>query len=84
MTPNQSYCDLNVIYSVLRSTDLSQGKQACLLTTLPSIQAFRMYNNFFNSHSGGCCPDWVHSALRTLIGLLYAHRVIVRMENLVE
>jgi hypothetical protein len=39
---------------------------------------------FFNSHSGGWSPNWVHSARRPLIGLLYLPRVTVRMENLVE
>jgi hypothetical protein len=39
---------------------------------------------FFNSHSGGWSPNWVHSARRPLTGLLYLPRVIVRMENLVE
>jgi hypothetical protein len=39
---------------------------------------------FFNSHSGGWSPNWVHSARRPLIGLLYLPRMIVKMENLVE
>jgi hypothetical protein len=39
---------------------------------------------FFNLHSGGWSPNWVHSARRPLIGLLYLPRVIVRLENLVE
>jgi hypothetical protein len=33
---------------------------------------------------GGWSPNWVHSARRSLSGLLYLPRVIVRMENLVE
>jgi hypothetical protein len=33
---------------------------------------------------GGRSPNWVHSARRPQIGLLYLPRVIVRMENLVE
>jgi hypothetical protein len=37
-----------------------------------------------NSYSGGWRPNWVHSARRPLIGLLYMPRVIVRMGNLVE
>jgi hypothetical protein len=39
---------------------------------------------FFNLHSGGWSPNWVHSASRPFTGLLYLPRVIVRMENLVE
>jgi hypothetical protein len=39
---------------------------------------------FFNSHSGGLSPSWVHSARRSLNGLLYLPRVIMMMENLVE
>jgi hypothetical protein len=34
---------------------------------------------FFNLHSGGWSPNWVHSARRALTGLLYLPRVIVRM-----
>jgi hypothetical protein len=34
--------------------------------------------------SGGWSPNWVDSARRTFIGLLYLPRVIVRIENLVE
>jgi hypothetical protein len=33
---------------------------------------------------GGRSPNWVHSARRPFIGLLYLPRVIVRLENLVE
>jgi hypothetical protein len=39
---------------------------------------------FFNSHSGGWSPNWVHSTRWLFTGLLYLPRVIVRMENLVE
>jgi hypothetical protein len=39
---------------------------------------------FFNSHSGGWSPNWVHSARRPITGLLYMPRVIVRMGNFVE
>jgi hypothetical protein len=39
---------------------------------------------FFNLHSGGWSPNWVHSAHRPLTGLLYLPRVIVKMESLVE
>jgi hypothetical protein len=39
---------------------------------------------FFNLHSGGWSPNWVHSARRPITGLLYLPRMIVRMENLVE
>jgi hypothetical protein len=39
---------------------------------------------FFNSHSGGWSPNWVHSARRPLNGLLYLPRVIMMMENFVE
>jgi hypothetical protein len=38
----------------------------------------------FFLHSGGWSPNWVHSARRPFIGLLYLPRVIVRMKNLVE
>jgi hypothetical protein len=40
--------------------------------------------NFFNSHSGGWSPSWVHSARRPFTGLSYLPRVIMMMENLVE
>jgi hypothetical protein len=33
---------------------------------------------------GAWNPNWVHSARRPLIGLLYLPRVIVRMDNFVE
>jgi hypothetical protein len=39
---------------------------------------------FFNSHSGGWNPNWLHSARRPLNGLLYQPRVIMMMEKLVE
>jgi hypothetical protein len=39
---------------------------------------------FFNSHSGGWSPSWVHSARRPFTDLLYLPRVIMMMENLVE
>jgi hypothetical protein len=39
---------------------------------------------FFNSHSEGWSPDWVHSECRPQIGLSHLPRVIVRMENFVE
>jgi hypothetical protein len=39
---------------------------------------------FFNLHSGGWSPNWVHSTRRPLTGLLYLPRVIMRMEKLVE
>jgi hypothetical protein len=39
---------------------------------------------FFNLHSSGRSPNWVHSARRPLTGLLYLSRVIVTMENLIE
>jgi hypothetical protein len=42
------------------------------------------YYFFFNLHSGGWSPNWVHLARQPLTGLLYLLRVIVRMENLVE
>jgi hypothetical protein len=41
-------------------------------------------NIFFNSHSGGLSPSWVHSARRPLNGLVYQLRVIMMMEKLVE
>jgi hypothetical protein len=44
----------------------------------------RKKTSFFNLHSGGWSPNWVHSARRPLTGLLYLPRVIVMMENLVE
>jgi hypothetical protein len=39
---------------------------------------------FFNSHSGGWSPNWVHSARQPLNGLLYLPRVIMMTKNLVE
>jgi hypothetical protein len=45
---------------------------------------FKLCNFFFNSNNGGWNPNWVSSARRPVIGLLYLTRVIVSMENLVE
>jgi hypothetical protein len=42
------------------------------------------YVFFFNLHSWGWSPNWVHSARRPFTGLLYLPQVIVRMQNLVE
>jgi hypothetical protein len=54
---------------------------ACHMETC-SLPAFVL---FFNLHSGGWSPNWVHSARRPFTGLLYLPpRVIVTMENLVE
>jgi hypothetical protein len=39
---------------------------------------------FFNWYIGGVKSNWVHSALRPLIGLLCQPRVIMMMEKLVE
>jgi hypothetical protein len=39
---------------------------------------------FFNSHSGGWSPYWVHSARRPLLAYCTCPGVIVMMENLVE
>jgi hypothetical protein len=39
---------------------------------------------FFNSHSGGWSPNWVHSARQPFTDLLYLADVIVRMEYLIE
>jgi hypothetical protein len=39
---------------------------------------------FFNLHSEGWSPNWVHSPRRPPTGLLYLPLVILRMENLVE
>jgi hypothetical protein len=39
---------------------------------------------FFNWYSGGVESNWVHSALRPLIGLLCQPRVIIMMEKFVE
>jgi hypothetical protein len=39
---------------------------------------------FFICIVEGCSPNWVPLARRPLTGLLYLHRVIVRMEKLVE
>jgi hypothetical protein len=39
---------------------------------------------FFNSIGGGVEINWVYSARRSQIGLLYLPRVIMMMENLVE
>jgi hypothetical protein len=40
--------------------------------------------SFFCLHNGVWSLNWVHSARRPFIGLLYLPRVIVKMENLVE
>jgi hypothetical protein len=41
-------------------------------------------NRDLERDSGGMEPNWVHSALQPLIGLLWEHRVIMIMEKLVE
>jgi hypothetical protein len=43
-----------------------------------------MFHTGHYSYSGGSSPNWVHSARRPVIGLLYLPRVIVRIENWVE
>jgi hypothetical protein len=51
----------------------------------PDPEALLFYSsNFFYLHSGGCSPNWVYSARRPFIGILYLPRVIVRMKNFVE
>jgi hypothetical protein len=40
--------------------------------------------NLIGTYRGRVEFNWVHSALRPLIGLLYQPRVIMMMENLVE
>jgi hypothetical protein len=43
-----------------------------------------IYLIFFNWYNMGVESNWVHSALRPLIGLLCQPRVIMMMEKLVE
>jgi hypothetical protein len=62
------------------------GKQLTNTEKLVKSHTFAcvLYNFFFNSHSGGWSPYWVHSACQPINGLLYLLRVIMMMEYLVE
>jgi hypothetical protein len=60
----------------------AQIKHAEVYTCTPPI--CNVARNFFLICIGGWSPNWVHSARRPFIGLLYLPRVIVRMMNLVE
>jgi hypothetical protein len=66
--PLKLYCNTRILLGV-----------SCVLSVVYMPQPF-----FFNSHSWGWSPNWVHSARRPLIGLMYMPRVIVRMENLLK
>jgi hypothetical protein len=61
------------------------NKSSCSMRDLDQLSSHQLLKHFFfNSHSGGWSPNWVHSARRPLNGLLYLPRVIMMMENLVE
>jgi hypothetical protein len=47
----------------------------------PKVLSLMEWHVFFNSHSGGWSPNWVHSARRPLNSFLYLPRVIMMMEN---
>jgi hypothetical protein len=49
-----------------------------------SLFNINLINLIFNWYSGGLESNWVHSALRPLIGLFCQPRVIMMMEKLVE
>jgi hypothetical protein len=53
---------------------LPRGLFPCVFRLIFSMHLAVPY--FFNSHSGGWSPYWVHSARRSLTGLLYLPRVI--------
>jgi hypothetical protein len=71
-------------------TTEKEGKpeQMCVQKRTISVphkeQCSRIQYFFFNLHSEGLSPNWVHLARWPFIVLLYLPRVIVRMENLVE
>jgi hypothetical protein len=46
--------------------------------------SYEYMDNFFNRYSEGVESTWVHSALRSPIGLLCQPRVFMMMEKLVE
>jgi hypothetical protein len=85
----QKILEFENVYGFLQSF-----RAPCInLRTLPCTSRFITVDHshlrcicyfFFNLHSGGWSPNWVHSVCRPFIGLLYLPRVIVRMENLVE
>jgi hypothetical protein len=50
----------------------------------PKQSCDELLERFFNWYSGGVESNWVHSALRSPIGLLCQPRVIMMMEKLVE
>jgi hypothetical protein len=86
---------VNLIHIFNKACLFFTGKNCCrytqvsLLDSTLKIVRFKHHRihrlfNFFNLHSGGWSPSWVHSARRPLTGLLYLPRVIVRMENFVE
>jgi hypothetical protein len=53
----------------------------CHEEPVPHVNCFDVILKF--SHSEGWSPSWVHSARRSLNGLLYLSRVNMMMENLV-
>jgi hypothetical protein len=55
---------------------ISETSDGCLQYSGSNVLIF-----FFNSHSGGWSPSWVHSARQPFTGLLYLPRVIMMMEN---
>jgi hypothetical protein len=80
-----NFC-FNKIKLVQNSLSFFASIKKTTLVSIPNIHFVPQWQNsfFFNLHSGGWSPDWVHSAHQPLIGLLYWPRVIVRMEKLVE
>jgi hypothetical protein len=74
----------HVKFSLIFFSHFSFGFDVTGLTNITGCSALIINYFFFNSHSGGWSPNWVHSARRPLNGLLYLPRVIMMMENLVE
>jgi hypothetical protein len=56
----------------------------CVYPYSPCVAATHWTTRFLNWYSGGVESNWVHSALRPLLGLLCQPRVIMMMEKLVE
>jgi hypothetical protein len=76
------YRDLWLNWLRLRPNCVARKKERMVCVRRMLVLAPEVF--FFNLHSGGWSPNWVHSARRPLTGLLYLPRVIMRMENLVE
>jgi hypothetical protein len=72
----------SVLYMLVVDKNVEFSKM--MLQMVQNLSTVKGYYYYYYSYSGVWSPNWVHSARRPVIGLLYLPQVIVRMENLVE